>query len=324
MKLELIKYFEKKGWKVSGSDKIRGRRPDLVFRKDDELAVVKVKGAKANTDTAIKQTLHYKNAVNYAYLSMPHEAISKSILNSCDSLGIGLITKDGKIKEMIRPIRSKALQSVKEKFFVPIPKKEPEIKKRSSLEKLFRSKSLILILKLLLLNSTQEFHLNEIARRVGISASTAHKELSTIKTLGLVRGSKKGNLVLYKINKESIIYEEVKRIFLKYELADEIIAKELQKQDIKFALIFGSFAKGVETQVSDIDLLLIGDVKRDNLLNSVTKLQSSIGRSINFILWTEDEFIEKIRQNNPLLQDIVKNPKIMIIGDESEFTRIIK
>jgi len=38
--------------------------------------------------------------------------------------------------------------------------------------------------------------------------------------------------------------------------------KELDIRKIKFAFIFGSVAKGVETPTSDVDLLIIGDEAR--------------------------------------------------------------
>ena len=128
---------------------------------------------------------------------------------------------------------------------------------------------------------------------------------------------------MYKINRDCIIYEELKRIFLKFELTDEVISKELEKFDIKYALIYGSFARGTETETSDMDLLIIGNINRTVLLRSISKLETKIGREINFILWNEKEYKIKKKQKISLLNEIKENEIIMMRGDENEFKRSI-
>ena len=48
-------------------------------------------------------------------------------------------------------------------------------------------------------------------------------------------------------------------MFFKFEFVDELIVKDLARFEIKFALIFGSFARGAENESSDVDLLIVGD-----------------------------------------------------------------
>jgi predicted nucleotidyltransferase len=131
-------------------------------------------------------------------------------------------------------------------------------------------------------------------------------------------------MVLYKLRAKSPIAEDLKRIFLKTESIGQVIMKELDTRKIKFAFIFGSFAKGVETPTSDVDVLMIGDVKEDDVLRSISKTERRIGREINFILWTKEEFLEKIDKKIPLIKEISKTPVIMIVGDEDELKRLIE
>ncbi|MGA2875944.1 MAG: nucleotidyltransferase domain-containing protein [Nitrososphaerales archaeon] len=318
------KYFKDKGWKVSREVKLRGRVADLVALKDGEIALVEVKGASGDMHLGIEQALHQKNTANFSYLAIPKEQASNKIVETCRNLGVGLILVNHGVKETVKPAHARALQSV-ERILLGKPKKQEQvITSVTSLEMLFRSKALIQILKLLFLNSTLEFHMNDIARKVGLSPSTIAKETKILSELGLIEKRMQGNLVFYKINKKSLIYDELKRIFMKYELLDQILAAELPREQIKYALIYGSIAKGTEEAKSDVDLLVVGKVSEDALLNSVSKAQSKIGREINYILWSEKEFQEKSKQRVPLLKNISKTPIIMIIGDESEFKRSIK
>ncbi len=318
-------YFAKKGFDVKNNVKIRGRMVDLVAVQDNgKITAVEIKGNRGNIESGIRQALHLKNAVNFSYLALPKKSITKNMINACKNLGIGVISIDEKIREVVKPEQSKALLSVKRKVLFPAKKQTPQIKVQTSLDRLFRSNTLILILKLLFLNSMNEFHLNEIARRISMSPSTVYKEMDNIFPLGLVKKRKQGNLVLYKINKNSTIYNELRKIFLKYELAGELIKKELSKEKIKFALIFGSIAKGEETDASDVDLLVIGSIVEGDLMESVAELERRIGREIHYTLWTEKEFKMKSKDRIPLLREITNNPMIMVVGDEQEFKRITK
>jgi predicted nucleotidyltransferase len=107
-------------------------------------------------------------------------------------------------------------------------------------------------------------------------------------------------------------------------MLDEVILKGLYNKDIKYALIYGSFAKGMETATSDIDLLVVGNVDEDSLMKSVSKTERISGREINFVLWKEKDLMEKARKNIPLIKEISKTPIMMIIGDEDEFKRLVK
>jgi len=321
---KISQYFTKLGWKSHYPDKIRGSRPDVVISKNGKIAMVEVKGNKGNVNLGIEQALHFKNSVDYSYLALTKESITNDLLVSCKNLGIGLLSIGEKIETLVEPRPSNALKSVKDRIFTQKIKEKPEVKTKTSLERLFKSKNLVLILKLLFWHSTIQFHSNEIARRTGMSPSTVSKELADILSLGIILKSFKGNMVLYQINKQNIIYNELRQMFLKFEFVDELIAKDLEKFDIKFALIFGSFAKGTESESSDVDLLIIGNTSENQILRTTSQVETQIGREINVIMWKEDEFYQKSKDKITLLEEIVKNPVIMLIGEEHEFTRFIK
>jgi predicted nucleotidyltransferase len=192
------------------------------------------------------------------------------------------------------------------------------------LEKLFTSKTRVHILEAFLLNPETEYHIRELSRIVKITPIYVQKELKNLQSLGLLGSRKKGNMVLYKLQVKSPIVEDLKRIFLKTESVGHEILKGLDSKKIKFALIFGSFAKGTEISTSDIDLLVIGSINEDDILHSISKTERRIGREINFILWTEKEFLHKVQENIPLIREILKTAIIMIVGDEDEFKRSIK
>ena len=192
------------------------------------------------------------------------------------------------------------------------------------LERLFTSEARVKILTEVLLNSDREYHIRELSRITSMSPIHVQKELKNLQSLGLLRSRKTGNMVLYTLDKSSAIAEDLKRIFLKTEGVGNEILKSLDKKQIQYALIYGSFAKGTETTTSDVDLLVIGNIDEDSLLRSVSKAESRMGREINFIHWTPKEFAQKAKHRIPLLVDVLKTDIIMIVGEQQEFKRFIK
>lgn len=316
-------YFAGKGWKVSREVKLRGRRADIVAVKDKEIAVVEVKGSIGDARMGLEQALHFMRAANVAYLAVPNEKAGQDLVSTCRSLGVGLILVDGGVREVVKPVRGDALASV-QRAILHVKPKRSEVAMKSSLERLFRSRAQILILKLLFLNPAGSFHLNDIARKTGLVPSVVAKECAVMLDLGLVKRSVQGNMTIYEINREGVIHDELKRIFMKYELLDELLASKLRTEQVRYAMIYGSFAKGTEGGRSDVDLLVVGNVSEDALSKAVNEVERKTGREVNYILWTEREFTEKARSKIPLIRELSKTPVVMIVGEESEFKRAIE
>jgi len=190
------------------------------------------------------------------------------------------------------------------------------------LEKLFTSKTRVRILETLIFNPSTQFHLRDISRRIRITPIYVKKELQNLKELNLIQESKKGNLSLFEIKRESPIFTELKSMFIKTEFLEELVKKSLKRFKIDFAFIFGSFAKGIEKGESDIDLFIIGYVNEDDLLRVIQKIEKQIKREVNYVLWKKEVLIERSKKHH-LINEIAKNPIIMLIGDENELRKII-
>jgi len=190
------------------------------------------------------------------------------------------------------------------------------------LNKLFTSKVRVGILSLLLFNQDKDYHLREIARLINSLPGPVSRELDNLKSFNLIKVKTKGQLSIYSINQECIFLDDLKNIFLKTDYIGTLIKRELNNK-VKYCLIYGSFAKGYENSNSDIDLLLISELKEDELLKIIQKIETITKREINFVLWSEGLFKTKAK-NNHLLKSINQNNIIMLIGEEDEFRKQIK
>ena len=116
--------------------------------------------------------------------------------------------------------------------------------------------------------------------------------------------SKKGNLSIYSINKNSPILNELRYMFIKTDYLGQII-KNYLKNKAKYVFIYGSFAKGEETQSSDIDLFVIGEIREDELIKIIQKIENTTRREINYVLWNEKTFLQRAKSHH-LLKTIKK------------------
>lgn len=195
----------------------------------------------------------------------------------------------------------------------------------SQIDKLFGSRTRVLILSKLVMNANRSLYIRQLSKEIGLTFSVVYKEIENLKDLGLVTEERKGKLRLFTINKNSVIYDELRKLLLKTTALGQQLKSSLPElKKAKYALIYGSIARGEELQTSDIDLLVIGDIAEENLMAGIRKVEEKIGREINYILWSEREFEIRAKAKHHLLTEIADNSIIGLVGDADEFRRIVK
>lgn len=193
------------------------------------------------------------------------------------------------------------------------------------LERIFTSKTRIRLLELFLFNPDKDYYLREIAKKIDITPIYVKKELENLEGFGLVKKERRGKIILFSTNRESPVFEDLKRIFIKTESLGKYLMENIKKiGEIKYALIFGSFASGEEREGSDIDMLIVGDVNEENLIKIIKRIEDKVSRDVNYILWRKKEFIKRIKEKHHLLRNIINSPVIWLMGDRDEFRKIAR
>lgn len=191
------------------------------------------------------------------------------------------------------------------------------------LRKLFSSKVRIELLSEFFLNPERELYVREIARITGEDYKNVSIELRNLEEIGLLCSQKEGNLKYFGLNKEFLIYEELKSIFLKTRGAVGVIKDIFSKQkNIDYAFIYGSFASGEESEKSDIDLMVIGEIPLETLLKLMREPENLLSRVVNPSLYNLSEIKKRVKEKDPFIIQVTNDPKIMLIGNEDELRRI--
>lgn len=191
------------------------------------------------------------------------------------------------------------------------------------LDSLFKSKTRQNILKLFFANEEKSFYLSEIAKIIKVSVGTCQRELNRLILSDILKTEKRANLNFYFLNKQNPLLKEIRNIFAKT-LGIEMELKKIigSVKGVKYALIFGSYVKGNFRADSDIDLLIIGQVDENDLIKKLKPLEKSIQREINYHIYSEDDFKQKLKQKS-FLQNILHN-YLILTDNDYEFRRLFK
>lgn len=193
------------------------------------------------------------------------------------------------------------------------------------LQKLFSSRVRVEILSTFLMNPERELYVREVARLTGEDYKNVSMELRNLREIGLVSSRNEGNLKYFSLNKEFVIYEELKSIFMKTKGAVGILREAVStKRDIDYAFIYGSFATGEERAESDIDLMVIGRISLEEVLALIRGPEEKLSREINVSLYDLQEIRKRVKDHDPFIMEVLGGSKIMLIGDENELRRIIE
>ena len=176
------------------------------------------------------------------------------------------------------------------------------------------------ILALLLLHPDESFYVREIARLTGVPAGSLHRELKLLGDAGLLQRSVSGNQVRYQVDRDNPIQEELAGIFRKTAGLADVLRNALAPLagKIRLAFIFGSVAQGRERSTSDVDVLVVGSASFAAVVGALSPAGERLRRAVNPVVMTRAAFESKRAGADRFVARIVREPKIILIGDAGE------
>ncbi len=180
------------------------------------------------------------------------------------------------------------------------------------------------VLAMLYGHPDKSYYLREIARHIGVSVGPVQRELDQIHRVGLVTRTSSGHQVFYQANPAGPVFEEMRALVAKTVGVVDVIHSALAEisAKIRVAFIYGSIARQEETSESDIDLMVIGRVRLDEVLVRLSKAQVALGRDINPTVYSSREFKAKVADGNNFLNTVLKSKKLFVIGNDDELAEV--
>jgi hypothetical protein len=169
----------------------------------------------------------------------------------------------------------------------------------SMLSTLISSKTRIKLLLKFFLNSNTRSYLRSLETEFGESTNAIRIEINRFEQAGMLSSELIGNKKMFRANIEHPLFKEIHNILLKYVGLDRIIEDVIERLgEVKRVYLVGEFSKGLDSGL--IDLVLVGDIDTNYLVNLIEKTEKLVSRKIRYIIYSESEFVKsKTDQLNP-------------------------
>ena len=184
---------------------------------------------------------------------------------------------------------------------------------------IFKSKTRRALFQLYFADPEKQYYLRELERLLNIPVSMIRKELTNLRNKGIYFSSRRGNLTFFSLNKNYLLYDELKNIIFKTIGFESQLKKIIKKFDgIKASCIFGTFVQNNETLENDIDLLILGDIDSITARQELSLLEKTSKRKIYLHIFSEEDFQKKKENNDLFVLDLLENPRIFLVGNETD------
>lgn len=182
---------------------------------------------------------------------------------------------------------------------------------------LITSKSRVKLLKVLLSNPTEMFHVRELVRRTKDEINAVRRELSYLEKKGILQKEPRSNRVYYFLSKSYSFYFDLLRLGSKnIGLGAEILSNKVKLGRIKYAMFSGRFLRKIKEQPDEVDLLVVGSIVLPELSLLVREEERRLNAEINYTVMTEEEFDFRKKKRDPFIVSILSGSRVMLIGDE--------
>lgn len=177
------------------------------------------------------------------------------------------------------------------------------------------------VLAATLMHPDRWWYLSDLATHLRRSPSSLQREVARLAAAGILETRQEANRTYYRPNADCPLLAELTGLMVKTVGVADVLRRDLAPfaDQIEWALIYGSIARGDEISASDVDLLVIGDAKLAELARPLKAAEKKLGRPVNPTIFPRREFAAKVRAGQHFVQNVVSGPRLFLIGDSHEF-----
>lgn len=181
------------------------------------------------------------------------------------------------------------------------------------LDQLFGSKTRVKILRLFFAKQDSKFFVREITRALNERINSVRRELEILENMGLLKYEEHNNKKYYYINKNFVLFEELRNIIIKSRilLEKEYIGRLKRLEGAKYLALTGYFVDLKEETLTDI--LIVGKVHKAVIEKIVNQMSSEFMVDLNYTLMDQKEFDYRRGMTDRFLYNILKNKKVVIV-----------
>lgn len=175
------------------------------------------------------------------------------------------------------------------------------------LKALFSSTTRIKLLSTFLLHPEQEYFIRELTRLLDEQINSIRRELENMKRIGFVKSRTRNRKKYFRVDVEFPLYTDLRNMFGKAVQGETAVISELKRlPGLKFLVLAGSFVG----ENDPVDLLIVGDVKRDAVEKLLAHDPSL--RSVKYSIFSVPDFLYRLNLKDKFIKETVDSPSHIV------------
>lgn len=159
------------------------------------------------------------------------------------------------------------------------------------------------------MNPDEEYFIRELTRKLDEQINSIRRELDNLKKIGFLKSKTKNRKKYYVVNKNFILFEELKSIIIKALSSNDDLISQLKKMgDIKVLILGGIFT---DRETRSVDMLIVGDVDREKITDYVNQ-ELKTARPIKFTIMNEADYKYRLDCHDKFVSELLNDPENQI------------
>ena len=169
------------------------------------------------------------------------------------------------------------------------------------------------------------WYLSELAGYLQTTPSSLQRELKALVAGGILQQRREGTRTYFKAETRSPLFPELRGLLEKTAGLLPTLQQSLEpfRSRIDCAFVYGSVARGEEHALSDVDLMVIGDVGVADLAPALRKAEGQLGREINVTSYSAREFRTKSAAKDHFPTEVLHGSKEFVQGNQRDLDEIV-
>lgn len=192
------------------------------------------------------------------------------------------------------------------------------------LKQLFGSNLRAKLLGWLMTHAERRYFVRELTGLLEEDSTNVSRELARLERMGILTSRQEGRQKYYQANPRCPVFGELRGLAIKTAGLGDVLRAALRSMAdrIVAAFVFGSFAQGQGTALSDVDLMVVGNVRPKDLANALRPSSRQLGREINAVVYPPNEFRRKAKARHHFITTVLKDEKLYLIGDADDLKAV--
>jgi len=157
----------------------------------------------------------------------------------------------------------------------------------------------------------KEFYVNDLARKLRISAGSASRICRELKKEGIIKSEEKGRALFYSLKSDEPLVRRLKSAWF----IDRIMRYRdcWEDGEVTSAALYGSRASGEFVSKSDIDMLIISNADRETIEKRFGKMRENLELALTLTVFTVAEWRKMAMQKDRFYLEVLSS-HILLAG----------